>query len=229
MSTYKIVSDKLSRLLSFLRGCGNARVGAHLRKLGFTQADLDEGWALLREASGGRLAVHADGGEPDPKVVAAIDDFENRWYPIVSATLARRWPALAADVFLNLAQTEGPAVAVTVQTLLDRLAKMPGADGTAARALLAQRGLDDQAIAGVKELLAQMGTLGEAPAHDPEADRKERDAAEDRAWQWYLEWSQIAQAGISNGQVLQRLGYQLGGNQRQTEQAAPAPAASDGE
>lgn len=51
MSNNKIVSDKLSRLLSFLRGCGKRRVGVYLRRSGFTQADLDEGWALLREAS----------------------------------------------------------------------------------------------------------------------------------------------------------------------------------
>lgn len=224
MSNYKIVSDKLDRLITFLRGLTNARVGTYMVKAGFTQADLDEGWTLFRRAAGDRLAVRTDGSEPDPKIVAQLDEFENRFFPIVRATLHRRWPAFEAEVFLNLEQTTGPAVAVTVLTLLDRVAKLEGAGADEARAVLAQRGFNAEAIADATGLLTEMGSLAAPLTFDPELDREQREAAEADAWAWYLEWSEIAQANIKNGKLLQRLGYNSGGRPRKVEgEEAAAP------
>ena len=223
MSIYNLSTDKLSRIMAFLRGLADERVGAKMSDAGMEQADVDEGWNLLRLATGDRLAVRANAGVVDPKVVAQLDDFENRFFPIVSGTLRRRWPELADAVFLNLEQASGPDVVITVQTLLDRVNGMPGQAGTDARELLAKRGLNAEAIAGAKALLAKLGTLGKLTGSDPEEDRKRREAAEANAWSWYLEWSEIAQGAIKNGQLLQRLGYNPGGRPRSQDPVAAVP------
>lgn len=226
MGDIKTTSDRIARVLTFLRGFTDPQVAAKMAAAGFTQQDLDEGWVLVRKASGERLAVvPGNGGAADPKLIAQLDAWEDRWFPVADATLKRRWPGLHADVFLNLAQTSGPAVAVTVQTLVDRLERLDGKDGKAARELLAKRGLDGHMLANARDLLKQLGTLAPAPTYDPEADRKARDEGEDEMWAWYLEWSQIAQAAIKNGTLLQRLGYLQGGRPKKVAEVEPVDGA----
>ena len=73
-------NEKASRVVRLLLGTRYPQVLATLQRHGFTEADLHEGWALLR-AFGvqdyGPAPVIA--GVPDP--VPALDAWENRWYP----------------------------------------------------------------------------------------------------------------------------------------------------
>ena len=57
---------------------------------------------------------------PDPTVIEELDAWENRWFPVAEATLRRRKPEIADKVFLNLAQTSGIEVAVSVSTQHER-------------------------------------------------------------------------------------------------------------
>ncbi len=109
----------------------------------------------------------------DPTVLAALDDWENTWFPIADATLTRHFPAVRDLLFLNLTQTEGIEVIISTSTFIERLAAMAkgtegyGEDGKAARALLEARGLDATAIGQAEALLAKLGPM-EPPQPDPQ-------------------------------------------------------------
>jgi hypothetical protein len=59
--------------------------------------------------------------------------FENTWFPVTRATLEHRYPALNALFFMNLTQTTGVGVAVTVATFLTRLAQLDNPEGASER------------------------------------------------------------------------------------------------
>src|SRR4051812_38576713 len=112
------LGDKAQRSLRLLLGLRNPRVTASLARYGFTEADMNEGWTLLQALGRGKLSV-----TPIPstngETIQLLDEWENRWFPIASASLSRRFPAVHARVFLNLSQTEGPEVAVSVRTFVE--------------------------------------------------------------------------------------------------------------
>jgi hypothetical protein len=104
-------------------------------------------------------------------------------------------------VFLNLSQMEGPAVAVSVQTFIDRVEAAArgdepfGAGGPEAAAILGERGLNAQTIDEAKRLLAHVAKVAPSPTPPCFEEQKEQLAsAEDAAWAWYLEWSQVEPA-----------------------------------
>ncbi len=139
------LDDKAARQLGFLMGFANPRIVAALNVCGFDRPEHQRGWDLLRAVVG--EAFDYVGAPPtDPKAVEAVDDWENRWYPIVDASLEHRFPEVHGRVFLNLSQTSGPEVLLSVATFVERIRGL-GADGAsdddrAAGELLAKRGLD---------------------------------------------------------------------------------------
>ena len=108
------IGQKSERVLRFLRGLSHPRVASALAAHGFSQADWDEGWQLLQTASGRWLLREQPTRAPDPTVIEELDAWENRWFPVAEATLRRRKPEVADKIFLNLAQTSGIEVAVSV-------------------------------------------------------------------------------------------------------------------
>ena len=145
------LGEKAERVLKLLLGLRNPRVASALASCGFTDADLQEGWSLLQAVGGTKLAILPLGAR-DKNTIEKLDLWENRWFPIASASLARRHPAVHARLFLNLSQTEGPEVAISVQTFLNRYDAMSrgeepyGAEGEKAKALLTTRGLTAQVV-----------------------------------------------------------------------------------
>jgi hypothetical protein len=207
--------QKIARVVDFMLGLRDPYVAAALAEVGFGQADLDRAWDLLRDAIG---AAFRPGPAPRPspgphEALARLDAWENRWFPIAAATLEHNHPEVHAEVFLNLGQTSGGLLAVTVHTFLERLARLDAAGGerAAARRLLAQRGLDAAMERQARELLAQVQApvAGPLPV-DPEARRAQRDAAEAALWRWYLEWSRIARTVIREPGQLRQLGFRRG-------------------
>ncbi len=206
---------KAHRLLDFLVGLGDPHARRALERHGFTQAELDDGWARLRALSEAPVVVRERSTVP-----SELDDWENRWFPIVDVVLRTRHPRVHEVVFRNLHQTEGPEVLVSVRTLLDRLDVIGrpekkgglGEAGREARDLLARRGLSEDALGRARALLA---SLEEPPAEDaPVADPEARARAEERLWNWYLEWSGIARAVIEERSVLASLGFRRSGRKR---------------
>jgi len=140
--------------------------------------------------------------------LADLDDWENAWFPVVSATLERHYPALHATIFKNLSQTSGAEVIVSVGTLLDRLDTMKASEaGKKADALLVTRGLTTEVRAQASKLIDTIKQTEETvlPEIDP-ASKAEQEKALDKVWAWYREWSQIARTVIKRGDVLIRLG-----------------------
>ncbi len=149
---------------------------------------------------------------PSPRSRRGFFSFsENKWFPIAQATLGRRAPAVAAWLFHQLSQAEGAAVILTVSTFLDRVQALEdGTQGTAglagrdtALAVLVARGLDADTRAEARALLTALGQLDTSASPEPIDTSKD----EDDLWQWYLEWSQVAQSVISERSALRALGF----------------------
>ena len=201
------IGDRAKRVLTFLYGLSNPRASSALTSSGFTQADFDEGWALLRGLKEVRLAKLP--APANPRTLADLDTWENRWFGIAKATLARHHPAIHDKVFLNLAQASGVDVITSVSTFLTRLGELgqsSDADAQAARTLLATRGLTVDVVADAQRLLDELGTIRQPPPPSTE-DPAAIAAREAALWAWYLEWSRIAQSQITDRNVLRQLGF----------------------
>jgi len=205
------IGQKAQRMVAFLVGLGDPRVQAALARFGLSEGDIDEGWNRLRALS--KVPVRFAPEAPAVELVGALDAWENQWFPIIEVVLRTSHPEVHEVVFLNLTQTEGPQVVVSVRTLLDRLEAMVrpkdegglGDRGEKARAHLTRRGVSDEVLAEARALLARVGKppSTDEPIVDPEA----RAAAEAHMWSWYLEWSGIARAAIKDRNLLAVLGF----------------------
>lgn len=85
-----------------------------------------------------------------------------------------------------------------------------GREGRDARELLEKRGLTAEVVNEARAILALANTLEtavEAGVEDATAFDRE---AEDRLWNWYLEWSQIARTVITDRRRLRALGFLRG-------------------
>lgn len=207
-------NEQLNDVLRFLVGARHPQIRMLLALRG-TDETLEEGWELFTVASGRRLAyTHPFGAmlaEDDTKrLIQAIDDDENAWFPVVDATLTRHFPHVRDELFKNISQTQGPQVVVSVGTLLERIRELeaqPTAETTQVLALLDSRGftqrLREQMYARVEQVRrASEVTL---PEIDPNS-AAERDAALAKAWDWYREWRQIARTVVRRRDMLMRLG-----------------------
>ena len=202
----KSLGKKAARVLTFTMGVRNKGVAATLSAHGFTDEELAEGWQKLSALTMGRLGTKLS-AVLDPDALVAIDTWENKWFPIAQASLAARFPEIHDVVFLNLAQTEGPEVIISVDTLIKRLARLSETEeGKAALALLAKRGVTEAVIAQAQALVTKLSTVDNSPAVvgvTPEEDAL-REAA---MWSWYREWSKIARTVISDRRQLRALGF----------------------
>ncbi len=212
------LGQKANRTLTFLLGLRNRRVMAWLKPCGFGDADLQEGWTLLRAV--GKSQLDADPEEPayDPITLRVLDDWENKWFTIADATLARHAPEAQAWLFKNLSPTEGAAVVLSVGTFVERWEGLDKAgsgappSGKAAKKKLAERGLDKATIDEAKALLDKLGgASGPIPnLPDLEAGAEQLTKAEEAMWGWYLEWSRIARKVITQRGLLRQLGFLRG-------------------
>ena len=206
------LNDKLWRMLSFLVGLRDPRLFAVMATRGMTPEIFEEGWNLFTTAAGAKLRYTSTGGlcgsPEETKLLAALDDWENSWFPILSATLSRHLPAMHEKVFENLTQTSGKGVIVSVGTLLDRYASLSGSpNGDAAVQLLESRGFTAEARKPAEDALAKLCAIGEAVVPDIEpSSKEEQDKALEEAWAWYREWSTIARTLFKRGDILIRLG-----------------------
>lgn len=204
------IGQKAERVLKLLLGLRNARVAEALRQYGFKETDLAEGWRLLQALTAGRLQARG-ALKQDPALLARLDEWENRWFPIAGATLRGRYPAVNDWLFLNLSQTEGPAVVISVGTFVARLNAMAtdaslGAQGKEARDLLAARGLSADTAQVAQTLLTALGTAEPALPSQP-VDVVTQEAAESAMWAWYLEWGEIARVAVTDRRLLRELGF----------------------
>ncbi len=211
------IGQKAERVLKLLIALRNPRIAAALARHGFANADLDEGWALLRNVTRTRLDVAEEPPNTDPDALGALDAWENQWFVIADATLKRHAPEIHARVFRNLSQTEGMAVIVSVGTFLERFEPIDkteaeggfGQAGKEARKLLSQRGLTKKVVDEAKALLGKLRKV-DGPLPDLEkiaAEDESFEKAEGALWAWYLEWSAIARKAVTHRGLLRQLGF----------------------
>jgi hypothetical protein len=205
------IGQKAQRVLRVLMGARSARIASQLAPYGFTQAVIDEGWTLLRGVTSARLDTPGP-AVVDPAIIDALDAWENKWFPIVRASLTRHYPEVGQKLFLNLSQTQGADVAVSVGTLIDRydhLGQHGDSEGANARKFLKTRGLTAAVIEAARTELRAIEQIAEPRADEEEqAQQAEaRTTAEDQMWAWYLEWSQIIRSAVKNRRLLQQLGF----------------------
>ncbi len=202
------ISEKASRVTVFVIALRIPEVAGALGEFGFDERDRREGYARLSALTAGQLEPAI--ARTDPRALAAIDAWENRWFPIVHATLRFRFPAVHARVLGNLRQTDGSEVIVSVGELLRRLdveAASSDPESEAALALLATRGLTADVRAEAAALLAGI-TTGPLPvAAAPARDHDALATSEQALWEWYLEWGEIARVAIADRRLLRRLGF----------------------
>ena len=135
---------------------------------GFTDEDLREGWDLLQTL--GQLRVDTLAPSVDTGAVQALDDWENLWFPIADAALARRFPVVHQGLFLNLTQTQGPEVTLSVQIFVDRIDAMAsgtsahGREGVEAARWLAKRGLTPETRQHAR-ICSRSSARGQAPRY----------------------------------------------------------------
>jgi len=221
------ISDKATRVMRFLVGLRNPAVATALASYGFTEEDMAEGWGLVHGLGKGKLAILP--AQPrDMEVLLKLDAWENHWFPVSSASLERRFPAVFARLFLNLQQAEGPQVAVTVRTFVDRYDELTapnskyGPDGAKAKELLAARGVTPAVVEEARNLLSQLTKVAVSPISQAAITEQEAELAraEDALWAWYLEWSKVARVAIKQRQLLRQLGFLT----RHPVEEEPSPA-----
>ena len=198
-------NEKATQVVRLLLGTRYPQVLAALQRHGFNEADLDEGWALLR-ALGVQDYGPAPVTEASPDPVPALDAWENRWYPVARATLERHDPTLARKFFHRLPQTEGITVLVSVAVFLKRLQALEsgahGEPGKRARRLLARRGLTAQVVGEAQAHLDAIQTVPQPAVVPPVARARELDTV----WAWYREWSRILRTELEDGRLLRGIG-----------------------
>jgi hypothetical protein len=113
-----------NRSLLLLRAIGTSKpIAARMRAYGFTQADAQEGWELLRAASG--LDADLNGATDDSTAaraaIAELDASDEILFRVLNASLRRRVPAFAMKVLAGLGAGHGAAVVLAVSELLRSL------------------------------------------------------------------------------------------------------------
>lgn len=218
-------SQKTRRVLSFLEGSVDPRVFGSLAGAGYSDGDIEEGWELLHKAGTARK-TQRDLPPLEPRAREELDQFENYWFPLVSASLKRRHPEVHEQVFLNLSQKDGAEVAMNVSIFLERIqTAAKGPEGPAVMSLLNERGFTQDVIESGEQLVKDFRTVLPIDSMDLEKVRERHAAAVDELWDWYLEWSTIARTIITNRRHLRLLGFLSSPAERdddpEMEEAAP--------
>jgi len=215
--------QKAERTLKLLLGMRIPRVAQQLTPHGFRRETLEDGWARLRAVGMGTsehpTALAPARAEPpavldraEERPVPELDAFENLWFPIARASLREPYPRIAELLFANVSQTRGPQSVIGVLHFLDRLGAMErgeapfGADGPAARQLLAERGLTRERERAGRALLDRLREIESASVF-PVLSAEEEAVNVEAMWAWYLEWSVIARTAIKNQTLLKLLGF----------------------
>lgn len=215
---------KMRRVLELLIGLRDDRVLACLGDYGFTPADREQGWALLRAlglTQAVPVALPATHGALD-----ALDAWRQRWFRLASVSLRPDYPRVHDKIFAGIHQMKQPAFAV-VPVFVERVVKLAQARDASSReacAKLRRRGLTDERIAEARQLV----TAVQNPVHRelPNLDerRAQLKAAEASLWKYYVEWSQVARTVIKDPRLLQLLGFRGGADDEAPAEPREQPA-----
>lgn len=226
------IGQKSARVLQFLYALGNPRIARAMKSVGFKKSDVDDGWTLLRDLDDVRCdaalrPVYAS-------ALTRLDRWENRWFPLASAAMKRRFPSVRAALFLIPSQADGLDVINTVGVFVDRLdnfATSADPDTKSALELLRARDIDEQRLGEARALLEELGTATTALPALTADDQEALARREAELWAWYLEWSSLARSVVTDRRLLRSIdflrpaktGGEEVGDDDEDEDAAPTP------
>ncbi len=197
----------------FLRTVSSdAAVRAVLAGTGFTHADVEEGWRLLRAACAADEAGGYDVVEEAPSVAAeaALQTFARTMMPRARAALRRLHPPQCEFLFEELPSGAKHAVLGVAMFLerCDALERAPKRKKTrkedhAALAVLARRGLTRDVMDDTRRHVA---TVTHAAPNSAIAQRAPDRKALDLLHAWLRDWSDCARTVITRRDWLIRLG-----------------------
>jgi hypothetical protein len=206
------LTEKTERCVRLLLGLRHRDVQEALLKHGFTHEVMHRGWRLVAELGLARtLLTPVTPTNPARDPLPELEELQDAWFLVTRATLKAQYPSIAAAFFSGLTRQRGALVALSTATFFSRLRELAegaapyGADGPGARELLLQRGLTPAVEEEAQEALALWHSIEEGQADDQEPLAAE-EAALTQLWAFYLEWSGIAQATLTNASHLRWLG-----------------------
>ena len=217
-----VLDETPARALKFFGAVSmNGGIRAALEQRGYTEAIHENGWDLVRRASGWRKASATPQQQTEAaKALAEIDKWDEPHFRIARAALVAM-PAQRKFLFEGLEAQQGIAAITSVGTFLDRTDELEKGEERkktrkadhAALAKLAERGIDGAERKRLRALLA-IATGSPVPAQpvSPEVKTKaeeqktEQRAAKIELWLLFHEWSEIAKSDISRRDYLIQLG-----------------------
>jgi hypothetical protein len=214
--------QKAERVLRFVLSLRNPKISGVLIAHGFGPKDLDEVWTLFRAAAPVSFDIPQPAERVGVETGQQIRAWQRRWQPVITASLSRHLPDVAAAWRARLKQMRPwhPVMwALRFQTFYANLSSSaPGEairHGQEAIKLLAERGLTPEVVGDLSALITKFTS----PDFDITAPERQQqlpgatpdiEEAIDRLWAWYLEWSQVARSRIDDGRVLRQAGFRSG-------------------
>lgn len=196
------IVQKHARFAAFFLALSRPHIVKRMQKVGFTPDHWNRAWNLIRQSVDTRLGLTA---EPVDRL-SAITDLERQWMPVVQTTLEMNYPALHGELIGNYQRVSGPVLLPLMQEVVRRIEALelsPDPERQEARALLAERGFTSAVVAEMKTAIDDGLAV-----HDAQADGEKLVAEADEAmWSFYLEWSRMARAVITDRFALRQLGF----------------------
>jgi hypothetical protein len=211
-----VLENTPGRVLKFVTGVGTTiPIRAILAAQGYTQEDHDEGWELLKLASGYAISKSPTSDADVMNAIALIDGWDEKGIRRVKTILKRHHQEQYEFVCTDLEPGKGNDSVLAVAKLLERinaLKNSPEREATReedhkALAALAKRKLDDEVWAKLRSLVdtVQKPVIREDDT-TVEDLAKARHQALLNLHGWFEEWSQLARDEISRRSYLIRLG-----------------------
>lgn len=224
------LAEKAARAVRLLFGMRNPVIAQALARYGFTDAVIQEGWRVVREAAPAYASPMGRPRNVSQATVTMLEDWQSEWFPVIQLALEARYPTIASALMAGLPKGGGAKSALAITTLMQRLDAMTageatyGADGPRARKVLEARGVSERVVGEAKALLTELEQLADVIAPDPAA-AVEADQAEVALTTWYREWSGIARVAIQSRGMLRQLGL-VGSHHASSDGSEPAATPS---
>lgn len=218
-----------TRALAFLRAVGtDPKIHSALAAVGFTDKDVERGWALVRAVFGASQPAAPFVHNPVASAMEQLEAWNGPGFLRARAALRHLHPEQETFVFDGLVVGQGTEAVLAVATFLDRCARLEsGKDRKATHKadLAAIQTLESRGVTkSERKRLAEMVSIVEtqaAPLPELEpAPVATRDAAIMQLRAWLLDWTDTARAVIKRRDQLIRLGI----GKRRSKKTAPAPA-----
>ncbi len=218
----------VTRASQFLRTVGtDGTVRAAMASVGFKDADLREGYALLLGAMAPSHSP-ATAQIPVAEAIARLERWQAVAFPVARAALQRLHPAQAAFVFEGVVPGSGATAVIAARLVLGRLADLENAQDRkasrkadhAALATLDERGITASERA---EMLQRAAFVESHSVAAPAAPTPDRAAPVLALRAWVLDWSECARVVIKRRDLLIRMGI---GKRRARAAKTPAGASA---